>query len=315
MKRDMKAKYILAILLLTGLFLNGCVKDKIFEGPPVLSNLVLTPQAPLPSDAVTVAIKVTDMNGIKAVILYYKVETGSYVPVPMTQSGENIYSGGIPKQDGGVSVTYYIEAENTVGKKGYHPTGAPETTAAYTVGAPSIVINEVYSRGVPAEPDWVEIYNNSDVVVDISGYKIYDAGGQSGAKPKKEIPAGTVMQARAFFAMSTEGAGEPSDFGLSSGGEEVWLESPKGTIVDNVAFTAMDVNQSFGRMPDGSQNLQLLQTITRGAANDNTPPAAVIKLNEIYSRGIPDAPDWIELYNTSTFAADISGYKYTTAAE
>ncbi|MFO7617369.1 MAG: lamin tail domain-containing protein, partial [Bacteroidales bacterium] len=159
------------------------------------------------------------------------------------------------------------------------------------------------------DPDWVEFYNNSDVSVDISGYKIYDAGGQSGGKPKKEIPAGTIIPARGFFWMHTEGTGDASDYGLSSGGEEIWFESPSGAIVDNVAFSAMDVTQSYGRMPDGSPNWQLLDNITRGTANDDSPPAAVIKMNEIFSRGTVENPDWIELFNASNFAADISGYK------
>ena len=34
-----------------------------------------------------------------------------------------------------------------------------------------------------------------------------------------------------------------------------------------------------------------------------------IKMNEIYSRGTDDAPDWIELYNTADSAVDISNYK------
>jgi len=305
----MKLKLFITALILTGFFLNGCVKDEVYQGPPVISNLVLNPQAPSATDLVTVTIKVTDMNGVEKVTLYYKVEAGEYTAVTMTAGIENLYVGQIPAQEGGATVYYYIEAENISGKKAFHPSGAPATTAAYTVGAPSIVINEIYSRGVPADPDWIEFYNNSDVTVDISGYKIYDGGGQSGGKPKKEIPAGTIIPARGFFWMHTEGTGDPSDYGLSSGGEEIWFESPNGAIVDNVAFSAMDVTQSYGRMPDGSPNWQLLDNITRGTANDDSPPAAIVKMNEIYSRGTAENPDWIELFNASNFAADISGYK------
>ncbi|MFO7616541.1 MAG: hypothetical protein R6V75_04750, partial [Bacteroidales bacterium] len=152
----MKLKTVLSALVLTGLFLNGCVKDEVYQGPPVISNLVLNPQAPGPSDLVTVTVKATDMNGIAKVTLYYKVESGDFTSVDMTSAGENLFTGQIPSQDAGVTVSYYIEAENISGKKTYHPAGAPATTAAYTIGAPSIVINEIYSRGVPADPDWVE---------------------------------------------------------------------------------------------------------------------------------------------------------------
>ena len=48
-------------------------------------------------------------------------------------------------------------------------------------------MNEVYSRGTTIAPDWIEIYNPSATVIDISGYKIYDNGGQSWFKAKKVI--------------------------------------------------------------------------------------------------------------------------------
>lgn len=133
-----------------------------------------------------------------------------------------------------------------------------------------IFMNEIYSRGVPGNLDWIEIYNESDSDVDISGYKIYDSGGNSGSKPKKEFPLGTVVPAKGFTVIITDTAsfdGDLSGFGLSSNGEEVWLEDNMGTVIDNVVFTAMDVTQSYGRFPDGSPNWQLLNFITRGAPN------------------------------------------------
>ncbi|MCK7581876.1 MAG: hypothetical protein MZV65_43810 [Chromatiales bacterium] len=36
-----------------------------------------------------------------------------------------------------------------------------------------------------------------------------------------------------------------SSFGLSSGGEEVWLESSAGYLIDNVIFPAMPVATTF----------------------------------------------------------------------
>jgi len=39
-----------------------------------------------------------------------------------------------------------------------------------------------------------------------------------------------------------------------------------------------------------------------------------IKMNEIYSRGTSENPDWIELYNTSSSSVDISSYKIYDSA-
>ena len=308
----MKAKLFLIILVVSGVFLSSCVKDEIFQGPPVISEMQLNPQAPQENQAVTVSVKVNDMNGIKAVNLLYKVGTGSYSSVTMTANGDT-YSGQIPGQGADVTVNFYIEAENVIGKKAYHPAGAPNTTATFTVGAPLILMNEIYSRGgSPAtpDPDWIEIYNNSDVAVNIGGYKVYDNGGQSGAKPKLAIPAGTMLPARGFYVVTVDVGGE-SGFGISSGGEELWFENASGNVIDNVIVPAMDIGQSYGRNPDGSPNWELLPNLTPGSANSDTPPPPVnyILLNEIYSRGVAGDEDWIEVYNTSSSPIDLSGYK------
>lgn len=304
----MKTKIMFLFLIITGLTFSSCLKDEIFEGPPLLSDLAIAPMAPGENDAVTVSVTASDRNGLKAVTLFYKVDNGSFTSVAMTSSGTKAYTAQIPKQDAGKTVTYYVEAENNSGQKSAIPDGAPASTAAYTVGAPSIVMNEVYSRGTVDAPDWIELYNNSDSPADISGYKIYDSGGQTGAKPKKEIPAGTIIPGHGFFVIVVDDTSE-SGFGLSSGGEEAWFENASGNIIDNVVFPSFEPSQSYGRVPDGSGAWQILDKITKGSANDDSPPAPVILINECYSRGTAENPDWIEIYNATTLSVDISGYK------
>ncbi|MDX9908169.1 MAG: lamin tail domain-containing protein [Mariniphaga sp.] len=304
----MKTKILFLFLIFTALAFTSCLKDEVYEGPPVLSDLTITPQAPGDNDAVTVSVIASDMNGVKAVTLYYKVDNGSFTSLTMTSSGTKTYTAQIPKQDVGKTVFYYAEAENNSGQKSTIPDGAPESTAAYTVGAPSIVMNEVYSRGTPDAPDWIEIYNNSDSPADISGFKVYDGGGLAGTKPKKEIPAGTILPGRGFYVIIVDDE-SGSGFGLSSGGEEVWFENANGNIIDNVVFPAFEPSQSYGRVPDGSGAWQILDKITKGSANDDSPPAPLILINECYSRGNAENPDWIEIYNATTGAVDISGYK------
>ncbi|NLN95434.1 MAG: lamin tail domain-containing protein [Bacteroidales bacterium] len=132
-----------------------------------------------------------------------------------------------------------------------------------------ILMNEIYSRGTAEDPDWIEIYNKSDAPVDISGYKIYDIGGLSGAKPKKEFPAGSVIPAHGFYAIVTDKTGDPSDFGLSANGEEIWLEDPNGVVIDNFIFPALEETQSYGRQPDGTANFFIFIEITKGSSNNN----------------------------------------------
>ena len=86
-----------------------------------------------------------------------------------------------------------------------------------------VVMNEAFSRGVPGNLDWVEIYNPSNVALDLSGYKIYDSGGQSGVKAKMAFPAGSLAPAKGFFVITVDDT-SAAGFGLSSGGDEIWLE-------------------------------------------------------------------------------------------
>jgi len=168
----------------------------------------------------------------------------------------------------------------------------------------AVKMNEIYSRGTTAAPDWIELHNGSNGQVDISGYKIYDNGGESGSKPKMTFPSGTVIPAKGFFVIVTDisTSVDPSGFGLSSTGEKVWLENASGSIIDSVTFPAMDTSQTYGRLPDGG-SWGLRTPISRGLSN------SLVLMNEIYSRGTTADPDWIELYNTTTALLNIAGYK------
>jgi hypothetical protein len=167
----------------------------------------------------------------------------------------------------------------------------------------AILLNEAFSRGTTDNPDWVELYNPSETEVDISGFMVYDNGGQAGSKPKKVVPAGTTIGPLGFAVIVTDNTGSDSDFGLGSGGDKVWLESPTGAVIDSVEFGAMGTTESYQRIPDGGAMWKMSKPITRGTSN------IPVKMNEIYSRGTTADPDWIELYNSSADTMDISGYK------
>lgn len=130
----------------------------------------------------------------------------------------------------------------------------------------TIKMNEVFSRGTAEDPDWIEVYNASASAVDISGYKIYDSGGQSGSKPKKEFPAGTTVAAYGYYVIITDDS-DASGFGISNSGEWVWLEDASGTVIDSFLVPALLAGQTAARTPDGSDLWKVVSTITRGKSN------------------------------------------------
>ncbi|MGE0089093.1 MAG: lamin tail domain-containing protein [Bacteroidales bacterium] len=138
------------------------------------------------------------------------------------------------------------------------------------VAESSIFINEAYSRGIPEDPDWVELYNSSDEAIDISGYKIYD----NPSKTPKSFPAGSIIQPKGFFVIVVD-AGDNS-FGLSSGGDLIYLKNDLDEVIDNIELPALPIGLSYSRIPDGSDTWALAN-LTKGTENSNTnePPAFV----------------------------------------
>ena len=107
----MKNSRIFAMLVIMSLIITACVKDEVFQGPPVISNVVLTPQSPIADQAVQVTAKVTDLNGVQNVTLFYETAAKAFTEVAMTATGST-YSAQIPGQASDVTVNYYIMAQN-----------------------------------------------------------------------------------------------------------------------------------------------------------------------------------------------------------
>ncbi len=171
-----------------------------------------------------------------------------------------------------------------------------------------IALNEVYSRGDAANPDWIEIYNPNSKPIDISGYRIYDSGGQTGSKPKMEIPAGTTLPGMGFYVITTD-TQDDAGFGLSSGGETVWFENAAGAVIDSVVFPALGVDTSYARIPDGAGAWVKATLPTKGATNVSGGAVQPLVMNEFYSRGDATNPDWIEIYNPNSAPVTLTGYK------
>jgi len=270
----MKHKLFSIVLSIAFILIFGCVKDEVYVGPPTIASVTISPLAPGATDEITVTAIIKDLKGVSSTKLFYKTGSSNFVSVDMTAgTPSTTYTAKIPAQPLNTVVSYYIEATNISDLSAVYPNNAPTATSGFTVGAPAIIMNEIYSRGVVADPDWIELYNSSNTAVDISGYKIYDSGGQSGSKPKMQIPASTTIAGKGYYVIVVDNAATAnpagSNFGLSSGGEEVWLESAAGFVIDDVVFPDMTASTtiSYGRTPDGGSTWAILTTVTKGTAN------------------------------------------------
>ncbi len=130
----------------------------------------------------------------------------------------------------------------------------------------SVFINEVSSSS-PAgsgQSDWIEIYNAGQNPVNIQDMYLSDDVGL--LNKFLILPSGneTLIDSKSFkvfIADNDQTLGfDHTNFKLSSNGETVFLVQKDGiTVEDKLSFPPLLETQSFGRYPDGSHSLRILQ--------------------------------------------------------
>ena len=110
-----------------------------------------------------------------------------------------------------------------------------------------MVINEVLAQNTSGQTDeagdnedWVELYNNNDFEVDLSGFYLSD---NATNVIKWQFPEGTVIAANEYlivWADDEEDEGEfHSSWKISVDGESVTLSNPQRNLVDQVIFLSL----------------------------------------------------------------------------
>lgn len=161
-----------------------------------------------------------------------------------------------------------------------------------------VLINEYVAN---ASTEWVELYNTTGSDLDISGFYIDDLAGGGGAP--KVIPASTIITAGGYYVMTF------SSF-LNNGGDDVRFIDPTQTVVhDSTSYTSATADYSWYRSPDGGAwSSTESSSPTQGSANPGGGPSinlGDVVINEYVANS---ATEWVELYNTTGSALDISGY-------
>ena len=117
------------------------------------------------------------------------------------------------------------------------PVVAAETEAAVESSA-TIRIVEIMPRPLAGEAEWVELLNEGDVAVDLSGWRIGDERSTRGLWGALEAGARVVFAAGALSGV--EGDVRVLDGrignGLNNDGDVVQLIGPDGTVVDSVEY-------------------------------------------------------------------------------
>lgn len=212
-------------------------------------------------------------------------------------------------------------------------TGNETYTAVYELTTPlvtGISINEILasnSNGIVDTAgnteDWFELYNNSASMVNVSGlYMTDDLTDKDKWRIQPNDPAQTEMQPGDFLFFWADDDDEEgwnhTNFKLSGNGESIFLYQLIGNdtlLIDAVLFQEQEADLSYGRYPDGSNNLEYMFTTTPGETNMYQAPNLDLSINEILAKNVADIvddqgnnSDWIEIYNAGGSNTDLGGY-------
>lgn len=186
---------------------------------------------------------------------------------------------------------------------------------------PAVRINEVLARNVTGFnhagtfPDAIELYNEGNVVVDLSGMRLSD---RVDSPDKFTFPNGTTLATGARLVVLANNAdGTPglhTGFSLDQDGEGVFLfdkTSAGGALLDSVEFGLQLADLSIGRLNGGEF---VLTQPTFGANNIPQPLGDVMNLsiNEWLASEFALFPtDFIEIYNPNPVPVAMGGLYFT----
>ncbi|MEM7385997.1 MAG: lamin tail domain-containing protein, partial [Verrucomicrobiota bacterium] len=152
----------------------------------------------------------------------------------------------------------------------------------------------------PEFSDWVELHNPGDDPVDLSGWQLADASGQT-----LTFPAGVAIPAGGFFLILATDTPERSPlyfhapFQLDQEGETLVLKNDRGEEVDTLTFPEQSYFHSYGRHPTNG-TLGFFERATPGRSNPQDPLAGRVSAPAFQIRGgFHDAPIPISM-KTST---------------
>jgi hypothetical protein len=188
-------------------------------------------------------------------------------------AGDGIYGGTIPGQLAGSWVRYYIEAiaNNPQKSATYLPAGAEHDVFIYKVkvlqAESSVVINEIMAQNTltvadesGGYADWVELYNNSNNPVDISGYFLSD---DTMDVTCWSFPPNTVIPANGYLIVwadvDTLDGALHANFNLSSNGEVLTLSDQEGNTIDQFIYGPQNADMGYARVPNGTGNFVIQQ--------------------------------------------------------
>ncbi len=130
-------------------------------------------------------------------------------------------------------------------------------------------LNEMLSLSNDGSSDWVELYNEGELELDLEGWAITD---HYGVFDPYVFEEGSVVPAQGFLVLLADGEDRVGQnihlsFRLAVAGETLTLLDDEGDVHDEVTFPELPAGSSWAAVPDGGDDWEVSQP-TPGGSND-----------------------------------------------
>jgi hypothetical protein len=237
------------------------------QAEPVITNV--HPLAGAVTFGTGAEIQATVQNATEVFLGFRTYHSGRFHRISMFDdgqhndgsAGDNIYGAAFTVD--GTQPEFYVYAENLNAGK-FSPARAEHefytvTLASQPLTSGTVVINEVLTDNSIQEDeygesnDWVELFNASNTVIDLSGAHLSDTISDPFRWTFRE---GTLIGPGEYLIVWADDDEEQwfhhTNFNLSSEGETLTLSDAAGTLIDQVIYPLQTTDISYGRYPNGS---------------------------------------------------------------
>ncbi len=262
---------------------------------PNITNISLSSSTPVIGESITITANIT--NG-QSIFVSHRAEAGApFNKTEMFDDGshnDGSANDGIYGADIELTSTitqYYIYAENDIIGK-FSPERAQHEF--YQIAANStnieigdLVINEFMASNDAAVADqdeefddWIELYNNGNLPIDLSGYFLSDNPENIS---KWSFPENTIIEPNEYITIWADGDedqdGLHASFKLSAAAESVILSDIDSVVIDEVSYLDQKTDISYGRFPNGTGDFREMNH-TFGAENIGTTKSEDTSINQ-----------------------------------
>lgn len=198
--------------------------------------------------------------------------------------------------------------------------------AAPLADVANVIINEVSTHTDLPAVDQIELTNIGGLPINISGWWLSDS---SDNYFKYQIAGGGILANGAYITLDeSQFNSGPNAFGLSAGGDDVWLIAVDGVgrpirFADRVEFDAALNGVTLGRIAGGSRELFPLAAPSLGGANGPHRPGDIVISELHYHPASPPSGspisekqlEFIELTNRSGATIDLTAWRLRGGAD